>query len=470
MKNKIIKLIVIICSVLVCIFLANSDVKNNYELLWLLPLTFCLCAPKLLNITFNTKKTLFFYGFVIVSALRYVAGPLLMVLSGEYVGEMVKTTVSAQDIKISIVLMVYELIVCTVFLVLFPFDKQSKKEIDSPETDIALPQRTGIYMMFFMVTLVAVVLFPNSLSFFSFGTFGMREIELSDMSFFEQATIMLLICSKLLVFTTILSAIKKRERLYKANIILDVLGLAVTLFFGLIYYGGNRAQFIFSFVCSIYIYTLIFPKNKKIIYACSAIIIIPVIIFMTQQRNYFDYYSSYSGGKNYLLNLSQTVTAYFGGQGNVAVSVKMASQYSGFNTISQFFKDLTVPLVGINKILPLGDGRITNSFFNMTFFKTIEGTSQILPSIGHGYFFFGLLGAPIIDVIQLIIVRNLYALQQKNNRIEMIYLFNIVILRFSLMFGQNISQQMNGLSMQLMLPAIVYYFNNKITVRSNDLI
>ena len=52
-------------------------------------------------------------------------------------------------------------------------------------------------------------------------------------------------------------------------------------------------------------------------------------------------------------------------------------------------------------------------------------------------------------------------------RVELIYLLNIVIMRLGILFGQNITQQINGLSMQLMLPIIVYYLNNKMVYRKS---
>lgn len=469
-RRTTVEFILILLSFFSSIYIYDNVSKPGFEMMWILPLTFMLCTHMLINKCYTIKNTLFFVAFTIIAFLRYVAGPALLVITDDYFGQILRSRPSIDALQTAAWLMSYELVVCTLVFVFFPFkpiDKFNREVPGQKTNDYILPKRTGIYILLTLSVIVLAILFPRSLQFFSFATFGMNMIDLSSLNVLEQGTIMLLICARFFLFIVIISYLKKQSDKFDGrNRTIDFLGIVITLVFGVIYYGGNRAQFIFIFACTVYVYLKLFPKNKSAIYTISAVMLMFVLTFMTDERGYYDYYSKYSGVEKFLFNASETIASYFGGITNVAVSIDMKAEFAHKIGVTQFLKDLTVPIVGINNLINFPDRVMTNELFNYQFFASTKNVTQILPSIGHGYFFFGFAGAPIIDIVQLLIVRKLYFIQEKTNRIELVYLFNVVILRFAIIFGQNISQQINGLSMQLMLPIVIFYLNEKISLRS----
>lgn len=441
--------------------LLNTD-EPGFEFVFTLPIVFLLCYLFLREfVEFNTN-VLFFPFFIGVSFLRYVVGPFLLCFSGVFFGENIAYHLSVESIRISIFLMNYELVICSIVLC-FLFNK-NKKICKVESNQILLPQTYFFYMFFVVVTLLFVLVNPESLMFFSIAVWGMNGIDPSSFSTLAQITIMLMICSKFILFWVILCKIKERYDVSNFPLAWEILGFVVTCFFGSVYYGINRAQFLFSLITSFLIFILLFPRTKKIVVVFATILGIFICSYMTEQRNYFDAYSYEKGARAKILNASQTIASYFGGVGNVAVGVDMSSVYAADATFTQLMKDVLLPIVGLNKIVVFDNRMTSNNLFNYVFFNSKTNTSQILPSIAHGYFFFGPVFCILLDVIQLMFVFLLMKILAKTRRMELLFLVNVVLCRFSLMFGQNITQQINGIAMQMVLPLVVFFINDRISL------
>jgi len=443
-------------------------------LLWLflLPFTFALIFPILYKISWSSKNSLFFIAFSCVSFLRYVVEPFLHVFTNDYSGPRIRITIHSNSWFVAIFLMVYELVITAIVLYVFLNKMKKKQKLIvnqvSNGTQYTLVGKYTIYNILFLVTAVAVLMYPDALSYFSFLNFGMQGVDLSELTTMTQITIMLLVTSKLLGFPVLISIIKKKHDKSPNKFFYEFLAFIITILSGATYYGGNRAQFLFSIIYSVYVFLVLFPKHKKLVLTSTVVLGIFILLFMTEERNYGEVYTNTTGFKRTILEFLDTINQYFGGLTNVATSVQLKAHFTDKQNIFQLIKDCLIPIVGINKLIPFNDLLISNTFFNYIFFNGTRNVTQILPSIGHGYFIFGFAFAPILDVIQLIIAYKLYTILNKTNRIELVYIFNIVLMRFSLMFGQNITQQINGLSMQLMLPIIVYAINNKFVLRNKD--
>lgn len=438
--------------------------EKGFEFLCLLPLTFGVCYY-LLSKTFKNSTLILFYAcFTGVSFLRYVVGPFLLCFTNDYYGRLMHAHPSISSLHIATYLMIYELIVCSSVVY---FLSKKVAVIRNSSENLILPKSYFVYTTFVILTCLLVFFNPQVLFFFSFAVWGMNRIDISQLSPIAQVTIMLAISAKFILFWVLLSIVKAKYDKSKSGF-WAIGGFIITLIFGFIYYGGNRAQFLFSLITSLYLFSLFFPKLKNFVIVLSIIAGIVVLSFITDQRKYTDTYFYEKGIKNKVLNISQTITAYFGGLTNVAFGVEMAEQYTDRNKVEQLAKDVILPIVGLNKIIRFEDREISNTLFNYVFFQSKKNISQILPSIAHGYYLGGLVLCVVIDIIQLLFVFFLVFLLKKTRRMELVFLFNIVLFRFSLMFGQNISQQINGIAMQLVIPICVFWLNNHILLTKKN--
>ena len=458
--KQFVKYSIILLSFITALYLLLCVDEEGFEYIYLLPLTFCVCYLFLHKAVEKIKLILFFPCFAGVAFLRYVAGPFLLCYSNDYYGKIMYAHPSIFGLHSATFLMIYELIVCT-FLIYF-FSKKNDGYTDN-SSHLILPQSYFVYIVFIFIAAAFVFLNPSVIFFFSFGVWGMKDVELSQLSPIAQTAIMLAICAKFVLFWVLLSIIKHKHDVSTIPFVWKSCGVVITLIFGFIYYGGNRAQFLFSLITSFYLFILFFPSLKKVVVPLLLIFGTIVFTFITDQRNYFDYYSYEKGTKNKVLNTSQTITAYFGGLTNVAIGVDMATKFADKNKGAQLFKDVFLPIVGLNKIIPFEDRVTTNALYNYVFFNSNKNVSQILPSIAHGYFYGGFVFCILFDVIQLFFVFLLASLLKKTCRMELVFVFNIILLRFSILLGQNITQQINGIAMQLMLPICVFWLNNRLT-------
>lgn len=439
--------------------------EEGFEFIWVLPLTFGLCYPFLSKAVENEQLTIFFSFFTGVSFLRYVAGPFLLSYTNDYFGLIMNVRPSIHALHVATYLMVYELIACS--LIVYFFSKRQFFQSKAPSY-LTLPKSYLFYMVFVFISALFVLRNPSIIYFFSFGIWGMNDLELSTLTTSAQATIMLAISAKFVLFWILLSWIKSKHDSSNFPFLWKFLGAVVTFILGFLYYGGNRAQFLFSLISSFYIFILFFPNLKRIVILLSFVFGAIVLSFMTDQRNYFDYYSYEKGTRNKILNTSQTITAYFGGLTNVAIGVDMAERFPDRRNGSQVLRDVLLPVVGLNKLITFEKKETSNTLFNYVFFNSKKVTSQILPSIAHGYFFFGPIFCVLMDVLQFIFIFFLIIILKKTRRMELVFIFNVVLFRFSLMFGQNITQQINGIAMQLVLPMCVYWLNNQISLTRKE--
>lgn len=438
--------------------------EEGFELIWILPITFGI-SFFFLNKSIERGRLVLFYSFFTgVSFLRYVVGPVLLCYTEDYYGKLMNIHPSIQALHTATYLMTYELIICSLFI--YFFSKKFNGSIQK-SVNLTLPNSYFIYLVYIFIASLFVAFNPTTLLFFSFGIWGMNEIDISLLTPMAQTAIMLAISGKIVLFWFLLSFIKTKYDTSRFPFVWEFLGLVVTLFLGLIYYGGNRAQFLFSLITSLYLFTLFFPKLKNVIVVLSFIFGTMVFSFITDQRNYADFYSYEKGMRNKVLNTSQTITAYFGGVTNVAIGVEMAERFSEKKLISQLSQDILLPVVGLNKIIPFENRELSNTLFNYVFYNSKKNISQILPSIAHGYFLFGPLFCVLIDIVQLLFVFLLTRLLKRTNRMELVFVFNIVLFRFAIMFGQNITQQINGIAMQLVIPMCIYWLNNRINFVKN---
>ena len=223
--------------------------------------------------------------------------------------------------------------------------------------------------------------------------------------------------------------------------------------------------FICTFVSAIYLYRIIFGGINKLTLVIISVVGLLVFILLTEARNYYNYHGTLSGIDYYLHSIKSLLNAYLGGVTNVGVAINTVEAYGSNATFSSLIIDLLRPIVGLNKILPVRDGVLSNSYFNYVFFGNDAVISQIMPMIGNGYYYFGNVFAPLGNIGVLFILALLERARSNTMRIELVYIFMTFTMRLSMMMGINLIIVNNECSMQVLLPLLIYWLNNKVVVK-----
>lgn len=452
---------------LICICTAVFVVfaYSEFWVLCFLPITLGCCLPMLVSTALKAKYSLFYVLFLGCTLLRYIVHPILIAFFREYDEIAMLVTIDLNTMNKAVGLMVYELLVCTV-IIYYIGSRAKRREIsqieDIKEVDIDLPQNTGIYKIFICVVLLMLLPFHNALRFFSFGVVSFANISTSDMTVLEQITVIFVIAAKYFAYLLYLIWCKKKYDASNGRRIYAIFAIIGAFIFGCFYYGTNRMVFIFTFITAIYMYRLFFKYFWKSIIIVGAILGFFILSYLTSVRNYYNYLSGYSGIELTLRSYKSTINAYMGGVTNVAVAIKTKELYGEFATLGNFVLDLLRPIVGLNKLLPVRNQALSGSYYNYTFFNSTSVVSQIMPTIGHGYYYLGFMFAPLADVLILMVFDWLEKLRSKTMHVEIIYIFMVISMRIAMMYGINITILNNEISMQVLFPLFLYWINRKV--------
>lgn len=448
---------------------------EGFEFLWILPLSYTLVSMLYLNNSMFITIPWFRISFNTVFFLRFVISPFLIVLTSNYQGVSNYMPTSYQ-VQLAILLMVYELIICTITM--YILDVRSKKKLlldvlsyknNFKQTkNIVVIQKKNIFIIFIILSLILMILNPSTLQYFTFivprsSGLGM---DLQKTSFIAEITIMCLIVSKNLLFLILLSSLKVKYD-FNPKYKYIVLSVLVVLLNSSIYYGQNRSQFLFSAIASLYVFMLLFPKNKKLIIIGLILSFIVIIPLMNQARNPYDYFYNESGLRKILLEYQRKITEYFGGVTNVAIGIETANKFSANRNVINLIYDVIRPVVGINILVSKFNIPYSNVLFNYTYYQ-FEFVSVIFPTIAQGYFYFGFLLSPLLEIFLIFVAIKLENKARTTFRIEYLFIFVSSLLRLGTMAGANLNIQMNDLSMQIMIPLIIIWINNKINLRSQN--
>jgi len=470
-KNKSIKtssyvvalnyiVIPVICLV-ASVYILLWNQRSEYNLMFLLPIVFLICYEFLLLKALKTFRE-FGYVYSIVSFVRFVILPVLTVLSGRYDGRS-SVPPSTDSFKIAFTLMIYEIIVCSIFI--FFFGKKLCKEKKDVNKNIALSKNKWFYYIFIVISIFFIILNPNILSALSFIMPNRNGFNYDDFGIVGQITILFSIVGKDLIFILLLNYMKDK---YHNNPSIKYVWLSIVLIIinSSIYFGTNRFDFVLNLVASTILFCIIFKKYRKIIVSMMMIFCVAGFIAITQVRN--NYYSV-SKDKSLIYDVTDTLQIYLGGPYNVAMSVETAIAYPEGRNIGTALYDITRPVLGINIFVKnIENVELTTHYFNWRIFNKNHQT-QIIPMIGEGYYLFGFLLAPVFDVLFITIAFYLRKLCMRKNDMFITFFVLITLVRLGFINCQSATIQMNDLSFNLFLPAIIYVVNGGLPVLKKQL-
>jgi len=443
--------------------------NEEFKLIWLLPISYMICFNVYLFKSFiNNKVKIFRMVFITVGFLRYIVAPICMMLTKDYSNVSAVYIPSAIQIKDAIFLMCYEIFIYTAFL--FVIDISNKKN-NARISDVKITSNRLMYYLFIALTGALIIMNPVALSYFTFIIPKNNELTtaatLSGGNIMIQIAIMCSIVSKSLIFIMMISWCKnKYDKSDKKQYVF--LAIVVTLINACIYYGISMSQFLFNLIASMTIFFLLFPQYKKIAIITISIMGIIILFVMNVARNRYDFYENEEGIQKLLLTTQTKIEGYFGGINNVAIGLETANQYSENRNIENLLFDFIRPIVGVNILVKDMDLLYSNVYFNYTYFQD-DMTAVIFPTITQGYFYFGYMFSPLLGILLIYISVRLEQAIIRTRKLEYIFFFSISLMRLGTLMGANINLQINDLSMQILVPIILIYLNDKIVYRRREL-
>ncbi|QUI21960.1 hypothetical protein HZI73_06435 [Vallitalea pronyensis] len=454
-------------TIVVCLCIITSVIiwfdhsHDGYKLLFLHPLTFSIAYLFVLSKKIHQgNKKLFFMVFMGIASIRYVVLPLLIVLSGHYGGRSFIEPDQASFLK-AILLMNYELIVCSVFIGFKEWRKGKKGAIKKPIIETSFEALKGYdigYICFGVLTVVGVVTHPTvllSINFIIPNVFA-KSIEYS---FTQNLVIYFVVVFKQLLFIMVTKKLfylfkqSKKHQYITYNFLVALLNI-------LTYFGTNRSDIVISAIVSFFLLYKLYGQIMKKYFALGSIALVLLIMLVTSARDN----ASISGHTNGLLDITDTFQVYTGGPYNVAIAVETKSYFPEANDVSVLFFDIFRPMIGVNFLVKELPFQYSNIFYNKRLWLDIDRRSQILPMIGQGNLFFGFILAPLFS---LFFIRLHYYFEKKvaiTKSVEIFYFVNLAIVRLGFFMGQNTMNMINDMSMNLVLFLGVYSLN-KLTKR-----
>lgn len=152
-------------------------------------------------------------------------------------------------------------------------------------------------------------------------------------------------------------------------------------------------------------------------------------------------------------NLNKVLSAYFGGVQNVAASIYTVDHFDGFG-IKNILPDIVnqIPLFGSKLKSMLHLGNTTNHLFNHSL---TGGASlgQIIPALGQGYSYFGVVLSPIVPLIAAALADHF---DSKAMRLDNLILKNIYLIAAIMMSRAVVTTNM--------MSAVIYLFHTYVSL------
>ena len=432
--------------------------REEYNLMFLLPIAFLICYEIFLKNSFNHFRE-FSICYTIVSFIRYVVTPLLIVLGGRYDGRS-SVTPSTDSFILAFVLMIFELLVCSITIWLLN-RKLGKLKKNDGKQDIIFPKHWIVYAIFIGITLVMAILHPSTLSAFSFILPNENLFNYDDFDLINQITILFLSVAKNILTLMALSSFYK---MYNVNrkAIWVFLSFAVVLLNSVIYFGTNRFDFVLSLVASTIIFCMLFKRYKRAAMVIMALLCVVGFTMISQARNLRGAINK----DNEFYQIADIAQMYFGGPYNVAIAIETADEYPEGRNIKTAVYDCTRSVLGLNIIVRNMNGvELSSYYFNRRIFNNSH-SSQIIPMLGEGYYLFGAIFSPVLDIIFIMIA---YCLKKskKGLNIEIGFFFIITLVRLGFINCQSATIQLNDMSFNLFLPLVLAFLNGMIKTDQN---
>lgn len=470
MRANIINFIVVMLSFLsaiICIF-SMRDVSVGYEIMWIQPLTFALTYLLILMpiIKINRFK-ITVYTYIFLAWLRMVIIPLFSAITGVYNG-VTYIEVSQNSIHLAIWLVVWELVISSIFLYLVTISKSNERFVYAPKIKLELKGNKIVYFLFIFLSVVLYLTIGRNLNIINFFIISTNSSEqFTDIT----ATPLILLrqifkCSLIFFFVWYTSYCKKKYDKSSNNKYLYYAMLVGILNVGVIV-GERRSEQIYTSLVVIFILSNAFKKYRKKIIIFITLTAVFVLLFMSIYKHFsaFYYGSYFNALQSSTLNLewlTLTLQSYFFGTQNVAAVIQFKDSVD--LNITNMLYDFGRSIFGLSFLLK-NKMIMTTEYFNTFIYGTNRPNGHVISAIGYGYVYLGAVFSPLIVCINIFIATKLETWLNKTNSYEMKYIYGYMLVRFATNIFVNTPPLLSLATIMYFTAGLVYFvarlFRNK---------
>lgn len=427
-KNLLLLSFFVLSSITVGLLIAFDNTRPDYyRALFALPFSFAILSlifnkvykDLFQNIAATLLLFLFYYRVVII--------PLLM-LAGEYYSEM--SIGKSDNISLSIFLMVMEMI--TVFLVLYYFTIRKRR---FQEKRYRPRNKSLAFIITTMFLFIIIVWFTIPESHEDFRSIFSMYDEKFTLVLYNNAKMNPLGSFKRIIITLFSLIFNIFRILGPAYIIVLIsrkfknnlfwgLTLSLPLLFLQLFFITNTIAY--AFICIAVLLLLLsnlYQREARLIMMGTILSAIIFVLFYFISR-FSESASTVHYGSIYNIQkyLSASQTAYFSGLDNVAAMLNLPED----DKWQIFTVDLIRTIPFNNSIFQLSSIITSQNLFNSINFTS----GQIPPTIGLGYYYFGLLFSPVFSLLlaYFAIINGLKAKNEKQSLVFVAHIFMAVIL------------------------------------------
>lgn len=468
-KNRmvfdILLLFVAVISTLFCIFYGDEMGYNN---MFLLPLVYLICYFGGLEKLLGVNSTFFCNVFVGISFLRYVILPPFTVYSKYHLIE-TKYSPTAKDKNFAVLLMCYEILILTIVLIhLYGRGKvYSIKKIMSSTKKYKYEKWSVFFIVLFVIVIFVSVLNDNIMSQFNFiipsqiSTIRYNNVY----SYFENTSGIIKIL--VILLNVFISLIFVNMMLYfgekymrNNNLIYYIMTCICGILNITIYQGSNRSAMLIKGLTTLIVLLILFPNKRKQLVFFFLMLIVVIVVLLSLSRNHHMLKS--------IEVISNTLNGYLAGPENVSISIniKNLSEAQANSKIVNFLYDLVRPVVGLGSLIKSENILTTPEMYNYLIYGSKQGAS-ILPFIGQGYYYFGFLLAPLLEVFFVLLVHYIETIVSKIKNLLILYFLEFVSIRMGFFMAQNLYIQINSLISLLVISVTVIWLNHLIVLGIN---
>ena len=234
-----------------------------------------------------------------------------------------------------------------------------------------------------------VAIRPNSISFFSFLSVNKNYVGLESVDTLTAIITIFLNTSRILIYLIIVRWCMLNIH-PKSPILSFIFVSIITIVNSLVFFGTNRADFVFNFIVNLVVLIYLY---RKLGIGLSMILmtVLPIVVSnLSSYRNS----TSITKGANKLIDFTDNIQVYLGGIYNVALSLDLQSpNNSPWILLIDIFRSAFGPNLILKHISIVPS---VNLFNNRIYLN--DHVAQIIPMIGQSNLYLGHIFAPVLGV------------------------------------------------------------------------
>ncbi len=466
--NELVTVITIILfSILGTIICFALNREYIYNAIVFLPIAYCILSCSLLLPAWIKSGSYTVIIFTACCGLRYVLLPVIISIYPTY-GLANYTNTDAESINAAIILMLYELLVCSLFLAIlsYKFKANEKKR-----NNIVLAKGNFIIIAFVLIAALTLMLIPDpgkNISFFIISAANSKRVSSNELMTFTNILTQIFQIGRLALYILMLLVCKKRYETNHKKIYILLAIVATIINLGIIIGEARSVQIQFAFAAA-YLLSQCFPEEKKKltrIVAISAAIIVSLLSIYKHLYvfKYGSYFATLSQGGGYLEIVKSAETYLFGPQA-VASVMELKKQGIEFD-LKRLFFDFARSFMGINFIVKKSDILTTSQIYNLFISNGYRTSGNLVPITAQGYLYFGWILSPILICSLLILSLYLEKIFRTSNSAYVMFFGAYVFARSSTcIVASNINTVITNGSMMLLSAGTIYLLQKLLPIK-----